>query len=175
MPNLSSENWLLRKHEDKSIFGPVAFPKMREWARSAQIAPHDMVSEDGTVWTKAPMIPDLEMDFLVQLDADLFYGPTTAGAVLEFYTLGEISRDTLVINCVSSQTCRLVECEFFPEAEELASEMHAPHKGSLRANLQKRVRELEASLLEKQRRLLFAEDTIRRLEKRLQELETRAS
>jgi hypothetical protein len=130
-----------------------------------------MVSEDGQVWTKAPMIPELAMDYLVQLDADLFYGPTTAGAVLEFFTLGEISADTLVINCVNSQTCRLADCEFFPDADEVAAEIHAPHKGSLRANLQKRVRELEASLLEKQRRLLFAEDTIRRLEKRVQELE----
>ena len=118
------------------------------------------------------MIPELEMDWLVQLDENLFYGPTTSGAVLEFLTLGEIGPKTAVVNCKDSTESLLEECEFYPEAEpEESGVLLQPSKGSLRSNLQKRIRELEANLLEKQRKLLFAEDTIRRLERRLNALE----
>jgi len=173
MANIASENWYLKKYEDKSLFGPMPFSKLIEWAQSAQIAPHDVVSEDQVVWTKAPMIPELEMDWLVQLDDHLYYGPTTGGAILEFFSLGEISPETIVVNCKDATECKLKECDFFPDPDDFneAGGSLQPSKGSLRYNLQRRIRELESALLEKQRRLLFAEDTVRRLEKRIQELE----
>ncbi len=175
MPNIASDHWFLRKHEDKSVFGPLPFPKLLEWARSAQIAPYDTVSDDNEIWTKAPMIPELEMDWLVQLQEHLFYGPTTAGALLEFYSLGEISKETIVVNCKDGVESKLGDCDFFPEAEgEEEEEFDAqPQKGSLRTNLQRRVRELESLLLEKQRKLLLAEDAVRRLERKLLNPETK--
>lgn len=173
MPNLNSDHWFLRKHEDGSIFGPLPFTKLQEWGRSAQISPHDAVSEDKVNWTKAPMIPELEMDWLVQLDEHLYYGPTTANAVLEFYSLNEISPETIVINCKNNAECPLRECEFFPE-DEAGEEEQGPGKSSMRSALQRRVKELEAELLEKQRRLLFAEDSVRRLERKVAELEKMA-
>jgi hypothetical protein len=172
MLNTASDKWFLRKHEDQSIFGPVPFPKIHEWARSAQISPQDALSEDGIHWVKAPMVPELEMDWLVQVQEDVYYGPTTVGSVLEFYTLGEVNQHTVVINCKTADEKLLEDCEFYPTAEEAISEAAAPAKGSLRNNLQKRIRELEAELLEKKRSLLFAEDRVRRLEKRVQELES---
>lgn len=177
MPIINTEKWFLRKHEDKSIFGPVPFAKLQEWARNAQIAPQDAISEDGVNWTKAPMIPELGMDWLVQTAEDTYYGPTTPSAVMEFYTLGEINRHTILINCKTGETCPLCEAEFFPSSEDSGAETEAagPGKGSLRSSLQKRLRELEAELLEKQRALLFAEDKIRRLEKRIAELENRSA
>lgn len=171
MPILSSDKWLLRKHEDKSIFGPVPFSKLVEWARGAQIAPQDAISEDGVNWIKAPMSPEMGMDWLVQTGEQSYYGPTTPPAIMEFYTLGEINQHTIVINCKTAEICRLGEAEFFPSSEDDHAEAEGPGKGSLRATLQKRVRELEAELLEKQRALLFAEDKVRRLEKKLAELE----
>jgi hypothetical protein len=175
MLTTASEKIFLRKHEDQSIFGPVPFAKAREWARSAQIAPQDSVSEDGINWVKAPMFPELEMDWLVQVQEDVYYGPTTVGAVLEFFTLGEINQHTVVINCKTAEEKLLEDCDFYPAPEEAISDAAAPSKGSLRHNLQKRIRELEAELLEKKRSLLFAEDRVRRLEKRVQELEAGSS
>lgn len=171
MPILSSDKWFLRKHEDKSVFGPVAFSKLVEWARGAQIAPQDAVSEDGINWNKAPMIPEMGMDWLVQTGEQSYYGPTTPNAIMEFYTLGEINQHTVVINCKTAKVFRLGEAEFFPSTADDPMESEGPGKGSLRSALQKRVRELEAELLEKQRALLFAEDKVRRLEKKLAELE----
>jgi hypothetical protein len=93
-----NQSWYLRKHEDGSIFGPVRFDQLARWASTAQIAPHDALSTDQRTWTKAPMLPQLGMDWLVEVTSEHYYGPTTLGAIQEFIRLGEISDDTFVIN-----------------------------------------------------------------------------
>ena len=60
----NTENWHLKKHEDNEVFGPVPFGRILEWANTAQVAPQDMLSADGEIWTKSPMIPDLKMDWM---------------------------------------------------------------------------------------------------------------
>jgi len=93
-----NQSWYLRKHEDGSIFGPVGFDQLARWASTAQIAPHDALSTDQRTWTKAPMLPQLGMDWLVEVTSEHYYGPTTLGAIQEFIRLGEIRDDTFVIN-----------------------------------------------------------------------------
>jgi len=93
-----NQRWFLRKHEDGSIFGPVRLDRLTRWASTAQIAPHDALSTDLRTWTKAPMLPQLGMDWLVEVTSEHYYGPTTLGAIQEFIRLGEINEDTFVIN-----------------------------------------------------------------------------
>jgi hypothetical protein len=57
MEESASQHWFLRKYEDGSLFGPIAFEQLAEWASTAQIAPHDSISADGQTWMKAPMLP----------------------------------------------------------------------------------------------------------------------
>jgi len=184
MPIENPDHWFLKKHENGEVFGPVHFNKIRDWARSAHINSHDAVSTDKSVWTKAPMLPELEMDWLVVVEEDLLYGPTTSGALLEFARLGEITAEALLINCCTGKSTTLGETEFFQEAQKepveeelpvksLFSRLQSPVKGDIRHNLQQRVRDLETSLLEKRRRLLSAEETIAKLEVRIKELEER--
>lgn len=180
------QNWYLKKHENGEIFGPIRFEKIREWARTAQVNPQDMVSTDQVVWTRPPMIPELEMDWLVELGENLLYGPTTSGTLMEFVTSGEISPETNVINCVNGEQSVLKDTEFYAvaisappvehaeaESEDLDSPIVQPIKGGIRVNLQRRVRELEQSLLDKQRHLVAAKDLIARLESKNKELEER--
>ena len=185
MPIENPENWFLKKHENGEIFGPVSFRKIRDWARSAQVNPQDMLSNDKTIWTKAPMIPEMEMDWLVVVGENLLYGPTTPEALLEFDQLGEISPGTPLVNCCTGETTSLQETPFFkaaqlePKEEKISSNsilaiLQQPGPGGLRANLQKRIRELEVGLLDKRRKLMAAEETIVRLEARIKELEGRA-
>ena len=44
------------------------------------------------------MLPQLAMDWLVELTSEHYYGPTTLGALREFIRLGEIDGETIVIN-----------------------------------------------------------------------------
>lgn len=183
MPIANPEHWYLKKHDQGEVFGPVHFDKIKDWARSAQINPQDMLSEDGKVWTKAPMIPELEMDWLVVVGDNLLYGPTTAGALLEFAQLGEITPETPLVNCCTGQAWTLSETPFYEQAQSEPREELIPNNpllamlqqtgtGSIKFNLQKRVRELEAALLDKRRKLMTAEETITRLETRIRELES---
>ncbi len=98
MEEPSNQSWFLRKHEDGSIFGPLSFEQLTLWASTAQIAPHDAVSINQQTWMKAPMLPQLGMDWLVEVTSEHYYGPTTLGAIQEFIRLGEISAETFLIN-----------------------------------------------------------------------------
>lgn len=160
----SSPQWFLRKHADGEIFGPVPFGQIREWAMSAQIHPQDVISNDGKTWNKAPMISELQMDWLVEIPGQPLYGPTTAGTLLEFFKLGEISAATNILNCCTGEKTRLGDVSFFtpPTASE----------NSVRESLQDRLLQLETALLEKQTELSFAQDTIARLERRIMDLES---
>jgi hypothetical protein len=176
MPLDSPDHWLLRKHENGEIFGPEPFDRIVEWAGAAQVAPQDSLSSDGEVWTKAPMIPELKMDWIVKLEDDHYYGPTTIGALHEFFENGEITGDTVILDCCSGEEIPFKEARFFPAPEpapEDLLEMRSPSKGIIRLGLQKRIRELEVGLLEKRRQLDMAADTIHRLETRVRELEQR--
>jgi hypothetical protein len=168
---LENEPWRLKKYDNGEVFGPVPFSKIVEWASTAQIAPQDAVSSDGEHWTKAPMVPELKMDWIVGLDEDHFYGPTTVGALLEFRENGEINGETLIIDCCTGSEMQFKNTAFYQQPGEDLS--RAPAKGAIRFGLQKRVRELELNLLEKRRQLDMAAETIRKLETRVAELETR--
>jgi hypothetical protein len=176
MPTEKSETWQLKKYDDGEIFGPVSFSKILEWAGTAQIAPQDMVSEDDLVWTKAPMIPALKMDWIVRLGDDYYYGPTTIGALLAFLDNDEINGDTVILNCCTGEERPFREWSFFPiEAAAVEEDLvlRAPSKGIIRLSLQKRIRDLEVNLLEKRRQLDLAAETIHKLESRVRDLEAR--
>ncbi len=68
MEEASSHLWFLRKHQGGSVFGPISFDQLAGWASSAQVAPQDVVSTDQETWLKAPMVAQLGMDWLVEID-----------------------------------------------------------------------------------------------------------
>src|SRR5688572_5298185 len=132
-----TQQWYLMKHDDGTLFGPIAFEQLRQWALDAQISPLDKVSTDEKNWVKAPMIPELEMDYLVEVSPDQYYGPTTLGAVREFLQAGEINTETPVTNCRDGSV-RLVKD--IPELQPRPDEDEAlqPVRTSIRINLQQR-------------------------------------
>src|SRR5262245_57225957 len=137
-----SQTWYLLKNEDQSLFGPVSFDQLKEWAVEAQISPLDKVSTDGQNWTKAPMLPELEMDFLIEVSPDQHYGPTTLGAVREFLQMGEIHSETRITNCKEGTELPLREIPgLLPPA--VTEDVVRPVRTSIRLNLQQRIRELE--------------------------------
>jgi hypothetical protein len=185
MPVEHSENWYLKKHGTLEVFGPVSFEKIREWADSSQINAQDALSTDQVIWTKAPMVPEMEMDWLIVVGDDIVYGPTTAESLLEFERLGEINARTALINCRTGQSSILAGTPFYQssfvavsrQAEAAvagpAGALRQPGQSGFRVSLQQRIRELENALLEERRKLGIAEETSARLEGRVRELEDR--
>ena len=176
-----SENWFLRKHDSGEVFGPVPFEKIRDWAHSAQVNAQDMLSTDQIIWTKAQMIAETEMDWLIVVGENVLYGPTTAEALFEFERLGEITVATTLINCTTGERTTFGETPFYRGVQVAVAEQTPmgilviqPGRGpGLRISLQQRIRELENALLDKGRKLTDAEETITRLESKIRELEER--
>jgi hypothetical protein len=167
-----TQSWYLLKHDDGSLFGPISFDQLKQWAMDAQISPLDKISTDQTNWIKSPMLPGLEMDYLVEVSADQFYGPTTLGAVREFLQMGEIHGDTRVTNCRDGTDLPLRDVpNLMPRSEE---DEVRPVRASIRLNLQQRIRELEEALMEERRAREMAEHLIEKLETKLAEI-TRAA
>ena len=166
------QSWFLRKHADGTVFGPMPFEQVRRWAEGAQIAPHDKISHDQETWLKAPMFPELEMDWLVEVTSEHYYGPTTLGAVREFLRLGEISDDIFVINSCDGSRRQIREfAELTASPNEIAeSEFDAPPASPMSLNLRERINDLERSLAEERRALAECEARYRDLETRFREL-----
>ena len=162
-----NQSWFLRKHEDGSTFGPVRFDQIARWAATAQIAPHDMLSNDRQTWVKAPMLPQLGMDWLVELTSEHYYGPTTLGTLQEFIRLGEIDAETLVINTRNGAYCKIQEMPQLWEmgqADSSAAQTEiqlgdpvGPAVARMSFRLQEQIRDLEQSLEDERRALIEAE------------------
>jgi hypothetical protein len=175
MDPAATQDWFLRKYEDGNIFGPLPFAQLARWASSAQVAPHDVVSADQVTWTKAPMLPELGMDWLVEVTTERIYGPTTLGAIQEFMRLGEINGETFVINSCDGSRRRVSEMPLvlLQNEEDIPTEDAtpiAPAATGMSIDVQDRIRDLEQGLREERRALQEAEERYRALELKYQEL-----
>jgi hypothetical protein len=179
MESPNTQRWFLRKHEDGSVFGPLSFVQVESWAANAQIAPHDSLSLDRIAWMKAPMVPQLAMDWLVEVTSERYYGPTTLGAIREFVRLGDLDGDTHIINACDGTRLQI---QSIPELLEPAPELFdegpgdtgdataAPHASRLEIEMRDRIRDLEQTLSEERRALKEVELRYRALEERYNEL-----
>ncbi len=169
-----TQNWYLLKNDDGTIFGPIPFQQLKQWAHEAQVSPLDKVSTDEQNWLRAPMVPGLEMDYLVEVSPDQYYGPTTFGAIREFVQMGEITGETLITNCKDGTATPLKD---IPElvAHPSDEEHSQPVRTSIRFNLQQRIRELEEALMDERRAREDAEHHVAKLEAKLSEITRAAS
>ena len=171
---MDDTNWYLRKAHDGSQFGPIPFSQLLQWSAEAQISPLDRVSTDEATWVKAPMIPELEMDYLIHVSEDHYYGPTTVGSIREFLDAGEITYESQITNCKDATALRVKD--LIPPPREWNSERPegdltlAGTRGSIRINLQQRIRELEEALLEERRARETAEMLVEKLESQIASL-----
>lgn len=169
----TGQEWFLRKHEDGNLFGPLTFEQLARWASSAQVAPNDSLSTDQTKWIKAPMLPELAMDWIVEVTSERYYGPTTLGAISEFIRLEEISDDTFVINACDGKRQQIRDIAPLLEADSVASGRvnedeiamgRGPVARGIALGVQDRIRELQDALRDERRALAEAEERYRALE-----------
>ncbi len=182
MDQPSSQRWFLRKHEGGAVFGPLSFAQLERWASSAQVAPHDCISTDQLTWSKAPMLPQLGMDWLVEVTSERYYGPTTLGAIQEFVRLGDIDGTMFIINACDGSRLQIQEMPALLETEiedvDLAEEpnesvdTNEPEIAGMSIAIQDRIRDLEQSLAEERRALQEAEERYRDLEQKYNELQS---
>lgn len=186
-PAPQTQSWYLLKQEDGSIFGPSTFDQLQQWAAEAQVSPLDKVSTDQSQWLRAPMVPELGMDWLVEVTNDYCYGPTTLGTVGDFLRRGEIGPETVLLNARDGSSQRVSDVPELanqpededheetlapegpgaggePEVNGQSVEASEPSRTAIRFSLQQRVRELESDLREERRLLTSLNERYTELE-----------
>jgi hypothetical protein len=123
---------------------------------------------------ETPMLPQLEMDWLVEVTTEHYYGPTTLGAIREFIRLGEISGETFVINTCDRTRRQIRELPTLLEAARANAEAvidedkpggaTEPAAAGISIRLQEQIRDLEQSLREERRALAESEHRYQELQ-----------
>lgn len=111
---MATGEWHVLKMADREIHGPTSLETLRSWASEAKISPLDKLSnDDRKSWVRAPMVPELQMDWLIEMPDNYLYGPTNIGTIQEFLATGEIDENVRVINCVEGTESCLVDTDFY--------------------------------------------------------------
>lgn len=160
---MAATEWFLLKANDKEVYGPVTLGELKLWAVAAKISPMDRISNDNRAsWSRAPMIPDLQMDWLIELEDDHLYGPTCIATIEEFIKSGEISGATILVNCLENKRIAVEDCPAFTNI--LANQENQEEESS--AKKIKEVKSLKKPLFSGRKveeRLLLLENNIAQL------------
>lgn len=156
---MSDDQWYLLKSSDRQVHGPVSQSTILNWAAEAKISPLDKISRDGRQsWLRAPMIDELQMDWLIEMPDNLLYGPTNVGTIQEFLATGELDGTVKMINCRTGSESRLEELPFFQVSPHHARSSETTFQGTQYDNsnggdssLQQRIVLLERQLMDCQR------------------------
>ena len=168
--------WRIKKAPEDAIYGPVDAEMLKEWANSAQIAPHDMVDESDENWREACEIEFLEMLWMVKLPGEELYGPTTVGTLREFIHEGLISEKTLARHVKSNQSLPIAALFAAVEFEKKRA-LKRPPKEAMKSTAvlavdmakDQRIRQLEEDLKELRREHESLVHRYRQLSLQLQE------
>ena len=63
------------KMEDGTVYGPADLNRLQAWAREGRVDPSSQISSDRKSWTPASLMPELGMEWLVEVEMGGYYGP----------------------------------------------------------------------------------------------------
>ncbi|TDU69301.1 hypothetical protein EI77_02953 [Prosthecobacter fusiformis] len=157
---MNDSTWHLIKASDKQEYGPINGETLLGWASEAKISPMDKLSNDGRqTWQRAPMIRELQMDWLIQMPDQYLYGPTNVATIQEFLATGQVDGNVVLINCVDATESRLSDQPFFgfspqhtrsAETTLIGSQWPDLQRGASDPHVQQRIIQLEKNIIEYQ-------------------------
>ncbi len=94
--NLPSE-WFVRIN-DGDIYGPVDLETLQQWSEQGRIEPENEISEDQNIWIAAEELPELEIDWMTELEDETIFGPFNIQLAPELLKRGVLSTDSILKN-----------------------------------------------------------------------------
>ena len=126
------------------------------------------------------MVPQLGMDWLVELTSEHYYGPTTLGALREFIRVGEIDGETVIINTCDGARRQVRKMPDLWETIQSEGDENqfqiqlgdpvGPAVAKMSLRLQERIRDLEQTIQEERRALADSQQRYSELERKYQDL-----
>lgn len=160
---MSAPTWHLIKSSTNEEYGPLSHDALLQLAAEAKISPMDKLSNDGRqTWRRAPMVRELQMDWLIQMPDQYLYGPTNVATIQEFLASGQIDENVVIIDCTDAGESRLGDLPFFKASPHHVRSTHTTlvgaqwpdlDRGEAEAHVQQRIRLLERQLMEAQHAL----------------------
>ncbi|MCX7008719.1 MAG: GYF domain-containing protein [Kiritimatiellaeota bacterium] len=94
--------WYLKKATG-DVFGPVTTAALRQWAAGGRIAPDDQVSTDQETWMPAVDLPDLGLDWMVEVSPAKTYGPFHLLALGDLIREGSVPAASPIVHRVTGE------------------------------------------------------------------------
>ena len=63
------------KTDDGNVYGPADLEKLMQWAKDGRIEPTSFLSVDRERWSPAPLMPELDMKWIVETELGRLFGP----------------------------------------------------------------------------------------------------
>ena len=73
------------KLSNGAVYGPIELGELRTWAEECRLAPGDQVSSDTGNWANAETLPELTMQWMVEMASGEIFGPVHLHAVVDFF------------------------------------------------------------------------------------------
>ncbi|MBT3193531.1 MAG: OmpA family protein [Verrucomicrobia bacterium] len=134
LQNRANSEWFVRI-SDGSTYGPVDLTTLQSWAAQGRIEPENELSEDQESWIHAMDLPELEMDWLVELEDGTLYGPFNIQLAPELMQRGALPPESVIKHRETGETRTmgssdnddlLFPLEDLPEPEQPKRKRKAP-------------------------------------------------
>jgi len=98
--------WYVRTQEN-AVYGPATFDELIAWAAEARIVPGCVISRDRKQWEPADNLPELRMEWWVELTAGGQIGPLHLYAICDLVREGSVANGAALANPKRKITTRV--------------------------------------------------------------------
>ena len=81
---MNSKEWFVRA-EDGKVYGPADMASLVAWAKDGRIEPSSFLSKDRLNWMPVQLMPELEMEWLVETEPGKVFGPFNRALVVSLF------------------------------------------------------------------------------------------
>lgn len=92
-----------------AVYGPIELGELQTWAAECRLAPGDQVSSDTSNWTNAETLPELKMQWMVEMVSGEIFGPVHLHAIVDFALSRLVLPSSRITNRVTGKTSTVAE------------------------------------------------------------------
>ena len=97
------------KLSDGAVYGPIELGELRTWVEECRIAPGDQVSSDNVHWVNVEALPELAMQWMVEMASGEIFGPVHLHAVIDFVNSRLVMPNSRLSNRVTGEAATVAD------------------------------------------------------------------
>lgn len=97
------------KLSNGAVYGPINLGELRSWAEECRLAPGDQVSSDTVHWVNAESLPELAMQWMVEMTSGEIFGPVHLHAVVDLFLARLVNPNSRLTNSVTGEVSTVAD------------------------------------------------------------------